>query len=898
MLQLTTNQLRQYWLDFFHEHGHAIVDSSSVVPKDDPTILLINAGMNQFKDLFLGLEKRDYTRATTSQKCIRVSGKHNDLEAVGPSPRHHTFFEMLGNFSFGDYFKHDAINLAWELLVNRLGLDLDRLWFTVYADDDEAERLWIEAGAAPERVLRFGKKDNWWSMGDTGPCGPSSEIHYYWGDLDKQVPEGVNKDDEYLEIWNLVFMQYDQKLDGTIVPLPAPSVDTGGGLERIASILQGKQNNYDTDAFVPIMERIQQIAELNEEERQTHLYRIRAIADHARACAILVGDGVLPGNEGRNYVLRMILRRAARFGKLLGIEQPFMAQVVDSVIDELGGHYTDLNRKRAYILQTVNDEEERFHRTLNTGLSHLEGLMGELRAAGTTVIPGRDAFQLWDTYGFPVDLTRDIAADAGFTLDEAGFRVALAAAKEQSRATAQEKGVQDLTVYQQVLASLQDSRALPKEGVAHLIYENVERTTAPVLALIVNGSSVEEAHAGSPVELVLPETPFYVESGGQISDTGEIYYWPEDMDAPAWAVEITDTRRRIPGLIVHIGTVTQGTVRVGDAADATIDTERRWDIMRNHTATHVLQAALRAQLGDHVHQAGSLVAPDRLRFDFTHGAPLTDEDIRAIERFANTIILANYDVNTRWTTYKQAVEEGATALFGEKYGNEVRVVSFGEEEGVSMELCGGTHVDTTAEIGSFRTLGETSVAAGVRRIEVATGRGAEALIEDRFDVLQRIADTVRTKPADADAAVLALVERNHVLEREMAQIKQKIALVESASMLSMAVDIDGVKVLAIQADFDDVEMMRKASDFLRDRLGSGVVALGSVIDERPMLVVAVTPDLIARGMHAGNLVKAIAPIIGGGGGGKPNIAQAGGKDVTRMPDAIGAVFEWVRSNLK
>jgi len=898
MLQLTTNELRQYWLDFFHEHGHAIVDSSSVVPKDDPTILLINAGMNQFKDLFLGLEKRDYTRATTSQKCIRVSGKHNDLEAVGPSPRHHTFFEMLGNFSFGDYFKRDAINLAWELLVNRLGLELDRLWFTVYTDDDEAERLWIEAGASPERVLRFGKKDNWWAMGDTGPCGPCSEIHYYWGDLDKQTPDGVNKDDEYLEIWNLVFMQYDQKPDGTMVPLPAPSVDTGGGLERIASILQGKQNNYDTDAFTPIMNRIQQIAELDEEEQQTHLYRVRAIADHARACTILVGDGVLPGNEGRNYVLRMILRRAARFGKLIGIDQPFMAQVVDSVIDELGEHYTDLNRKRAYILQTVDDEEERFHRTLNTGLSHLEELIAELRAAGKTIIPGKDAFQLWDTYGFPVDLTRDIAADADFTLDEAGFREALAAAKEQSRATAQDKGVQDLTMYQQVLASLQTSGALPKEGVKHLIYENIERVTAPVLALIVNGDSVEEAHAGSPVELVLPETPFYVESGGQISDTGEIYYWPEDMDAPAWAVEITDTRRRIPGLIVHVGTVTQGTVRVGDPADAAIDTERRWDIMRNHTATHVLQAALRAQLGDHVHQAGSLVAPDRLRFDFTHGAPLTDEDIRAVERFANEIILANYDVNIRWTTYKQAVEEGATALFGEKYGDEVRVVSFGEEDGVSMELCGGTHVDTTAEIGGFRTLGETSVAAGVRRIEVATGRGAEALVEDRLGALQRIADALRTKPADADNAVSALVEKNQSLERELAQLKQKFALSESASLLNKAISVDGVQVLAIQIDADDVETMRQMTDFLRDKLGSSVVAIGSVVDERPMLVAAVTPDLMLRGMHAGNLVKAIAPVIGGGGGGKPNIAQAGGKESARLPEALASVPEWVRSNLK
>lgn len=898
MKRLSTNEIRQYWLDYFNERGHAVVESSSLVPNNDPTLLLINAGMNQFKDVFLGLEKRDYRRAATSQKCMRVSGKHNDLDNVGPSPRHHTFFEMLGNFSFGDYFKKDAIAFAWDLLVNKLGLPVERLWFTVYQDDDEAERLWIETGAAPERVLRFGKKDNWWAMGDTGPCGPCSEIHYYWGDLAQQVPGGVNKDDEYLEIWNLVFMQYDAKADGRLLALPAPSVDTGAGLERLASILQGKDNNYDTDAFLAILDRIQILAGQDDAGRAANLYRYRAIADHSRACTFLIGDGVLPGNEGRSYVLRMILRRAARFGKLVGFDGPFLAQVADVVIDQMGGHYTNLPKSRDYILQSITDEEERFHRTLNTGLGILEELMGRLRAVGERQIPGRDAFHLWDTYGFPVDLTRDIAVDSGFGVDEEGFRAALAVAKEQSRATVQEKSARDLGVYSTLMAQLQGSGALGKEGVKHLIYDNLDTTDTTVLGLIVDGAIVDEAHDGAQVELVLPETPFYVESGGQLSDTGEIYYWPEDMEAPAWAVQVTDTRRRIPGLIVHIGTVTQGTVRVGDPAEAEIDTQRRWDIMRNHTATHVLQAALRERLGEHVHQAGSLVAPDRLRFDFTYGQPLSRDDIAAVERRASEIVLANYPVNTRWTTKGRALEEGATALFGEKYGDEVRVVSFGEDESVSMELCGGTHVESTAEIGGFRVLGESSVAAGVRRLEVATGRFAEELVEERLNVLARTAELLRTKPAELEQAVRSLQEQNQALQRELAQARQQSAQDETAALLDRAVAMDGFRVLAVQVNAGDVETMRQMTDWLRDKLGSSVVAVGAVIEEKPMVVAAVTPDLVGRGMHAGNLVRDLARVIGGGGGGKPNIAQAGGKESAKLPEALQSVPEWVRRNLK
>ncbi len=898
MKRLSTNEIRQLWFEYWGELNHAAVESSNLVPANDPTLLLTNAGMVQFKDLFLGLEKREYSRAATSQKCMRVSGKHNDLENVGPSPRHHTFFEMLGNFSFGDYFKKDAIRWAWHLLVDELGLPLERLWFTVYTDDDEAERLWIETGAPADRVLRFGKKDNWWAMGDTGPCGPCSEIHYYWGDLDKQVSGGVNKDDEYLEIWNLVFMQYDSKPDGTLVPLPKPSVDTGAGLERIASILQGKDNNYDTDAFLPIMQRIGALLGQDDAHRLANLARYRAIADHSRSCTFLIGDGVLPGNEGRSYVLRMILRRAARFGKLIGFEGPFLAQIAETVIDMMGGHYTDLVNKRDFILQTITEEEERFHRTLTLGLGLLDDLMNDLRAAGKSEIAGKDAFRLWDTYGFPVDLTRDVAGDASFTVDEAGFRAALNEAKERSRETAQEKTAADLSVYGQLLADLKSQGLVDEEGVKHLIYENAAEVDTQIIGLLVNGQRVEEVHAGDTVEIVLPETPFYAESGGQVSDTGEIYFFPEEMEEPAWVVEVTDTRRRIPGLIVHVGTVTSGSLRVGDPAQASIDTDRRWDIMRNHTGTHVLHAVLRHRLGTHAHQAGSLVAPERLRFDFTHSQPVSKEELADMERLANELILTNYSVNTRWTSYKQAVKEGAMALFGEKYGDEVRVVSFGEEEGVSMELCGGTHVDSTAEIGSFRIVSEGSVSSGVRRIEVVTGRYAESLIEERLGTLDRAAGMLRTKPTEVDNAIEQLQAQNQQLQKEVAQLRQKLAQQDTQSLLNQATRVDGFAVLAAPVNAADVDTMRQMSDWFRDKLGSSVVMLGAVIDEKPMLVASVTQDLIGRGMHAGNLVRDAAKVIGGGGGGRPNMAQAGGKDPAKLAEALASVQPWLEKNLK
>ncbi len=898
MKRLTTFEIRKYFLEYFNARNHQIVDSGSLVPADDPTLLFVNAGMVQFKDVFLGLEKRGYNRATTSQKCLRVSGKHNDLENVGPSPRHHTFFEMLGNFSFGDYFKEDAIKFAWELLVNELGLSLDRLWFSVYTDDDEAEALWRKVGAPAERILRFGKKDNWWAMGDVGPCGPCSEIHYYWGDIEEQTAEGVNVDDEYLEIWNLVFMQYEQREpEGELIPLPRPSVDTGMGLERIASILQGKDNNYDTDAFTPIMDRIQALLGHSDAQRQEHLTGYRVIADHGRAITFLISDGVMPGNEGRDYVVRMILRRAARFGKLIGFEEPFLAEICRVVIAEYGAHYSVLKANEEFILQTVTADEERFQRALNTGLSLLDGLMARLQAGGTQVISGEDAFRLWDTYGFPLDITRDVAQENGFAVDEAGYATALERQRQQS-GSEQQGMAADVSVYVELLEALRGRGLVGADGVLQLIYEDEEDADTTVIGLVKDGEAVEQAHAGDEVEVVLPETPFYVESGGQVTDTGEVEFFPDGMERAAWSVDVRSARRPIPGLIVHAGEVGRGTVQVGDPAYALIDTERRWDIMRNHTATHVLHSELRAQLGEHVRQRGSLVAPERLRFDFSHPQPVSAEELGAIEQAANGAVLANYAVQDRWTSFDRAVAEGALAFFEERYGDTVRVISIGDgEETVSQELCGGTHVGTTGEIGPFVITGEGSSAAGVRRIEAVTGRAAQALQAERMAALGAVASSLRVQPEQAAEAVQRLQEQNRQLERQLERMRGEVARHQSEGLLGHAVRLDGLSILAEQVEASDVDTLRQMTDWFRDRLGSSVVVLGSVINEKPMLVAAATDDAIEKGIHAGNLVRDAAKIVGGGGGGRPNMAQAGGRHADKLPEALGQVAGWVEEKL-
>ena len=890
---MTSSEIRQKFIDFFVENGHTLVSSSSLAPMGDPTLLFTNAGMVQFKDTFLGLEKRPYRRAITAQKCMRVSGKHNDLENVGPSPRHHTFFEMLGNFSFGDYFKRDAIAFAWRFLVGELGLDVNRLWFTVYRTDDEAAQLWTETGAAPERVLRFDEKDNFWSMGDTGPCGPCSEIHYYLGDLAQQTAAGVNVLDDYIEIWNLVFMQYNRDSQGVLTPLPRPSVDTGMGFERLCLVLQGKQNTYDTDLFQPIFDHVQAALHHSAEQRAEKYVSYRVIADHSRAMAFLIGDGVLPGNAGRGYVLRMLLRRAARFGVKLGFQQPFLADTVDVVIRTMGQHYRELQERRDFILRTVRLEEERFRRTLTLGEELLQEIMARPEVAASRLLPGEDAFKLYDTYGFPLDLTRDAAKDAGFTVDEAGFQQAMRQQKERARSAAQFTAADNSAVqgYVDTLERLRDEGMLDSRGVEHLYYETA-RVPASVAALFSSGRSVDRAAAGASVEVVTPATPFYVEQGGQVSDTGWIR-----ADDGSWQVEISDVRRPTPGLTVHVGRVTSGEIRVGASALVSIDEDRRLDIMRNHTATHLLHAALRQVLGAHVHQAGSLVAPDRLRFDFTHSAALSEEERLQIEQGVNEAILNNHPVTATVTTYKAAVANGAMALFGEKYGDEVRMISIGADTVVSRELCGGTHLAETGIIGLFTIVAEGSIGSGIRRIEALTGRASQKAAAQRLAALRRAAGLLGVGEDGLEARVADVQQTVQELQREVTRLRQQMAKRDIEQLLSQAAAVNGAAVLAAQVEASGVETLREMSDWLRDRLGASVVVLGATFGGRPNLIAAVTPDLIPRGIDAGQIMRAIAPVIGGGGGGRPTLAQAGGKDASKLPEALALVRPWVESKL-
>ncbi|MCD6290914.1 MAG: alanine--tRNA ligase [Anaerolineae bacterium] len=903
---MTSQEIRQRFLDYFASQGHAVVQSSSLIPVGDPTLLFTNAGMVQFKDVFLGLERRPYTRATSVQKCMRVSGKHNDLENVGPSPRHHTFFEMLGNFSFGDYFKREAIHYAYELITQVYGIDPNRLVFTVYKDDDEAYDIWTkEIGVPTERVFRMGEKTNFWAMGDTGPCGPTTEIHYDWG------PEACtcgdpncsvaldNGCDRWLEIWNLVFMQYNQAADGTRTPLPRTGVDTGMGLERITSVIQNKRSNYETDLFVPILNHIQELLGDSAEEAHRKQVAYRVIADHGRAITFLIGDGVIPSSEGRGYVLRLILRRAARYGHKAGFEGPFLTKIADKVIEIMGGHYRELHERRAFIHETILAEEKRFQQTLTTGLAVLEDMLSSPQVQKARVLPGEDAFRLYDTYGFPLDLTRDVAREHGISVDEAGYQQAMARQRERARAAAHFtlEYEEQAERYLKVLESLRSAGLLAEGAVRHVCYETME-VEAPVLAILKNAEPVSVAHEGDEVEIVLPQSPFYVESGGQVSDTGVIAHYGEGQETPVWQVSVDEARRPLPGLIVHAGEVVQGTVRVGDVARATVDQERRRDIMRNHTATHLLHAALRRVLGEHVHQAGSLVAPDRLRFDFTHAAMMTEEELAAVEQMVNDAILAAYPVETSWTTYRQAINEGVMALFGEKYGEEVRVVRVGRPgDAFSQELCGGTHVNNTAEIGLFHITSEGSVGAGVRRIEAVTGRWAHRLVQRQLALLHRTATFLGCQDEEVDRKVLNLLDQIQGLQKEVAQLRQALARRDFESLLQKVQDVNGVKVLAASVDAADIDTMRRMSDWFRERLGSGVIVLGAAIGNRPSFIAAVTPDLVKRGLHAGQLVKAVAEAVGGGGGGRPTMAQAGGRDLSRMNEALQLVPGWVQRKL-
>ncbi|MFQ6058366.1 MAG: alanine--tRNA ligase [Anaerolineae bacterium] len=885
---MTSTEIRQAFLDFFASKGHAVVPSSSLIP-DDPTLLFTNAGMVQFKDLFLGLEKRSYTRATTAQKCMRVSGKHNDLENVGPSPRHHTFFEMLGNFSFGDYFKREAIHYAWELITQVYGLPADRLTFTVFEDDDEAFDVWHDEIDVPaERIHRMGEKTNFWMMADTGPCGPTSEIHWDWGperctcgrpDCSVALDNDCGR---WLELWNLVFMQFDQAADGTRTPLPRPGVDTGLGLERIVSVMQGVYSNYETDLFVPLMDRVQELLGDTDAQRAEKIVGYRVIADHSRAMTFLIADGVLPGNEGRAYVLRMIMRRAMRFGKKLGFSGPFLGQIAQVVIETMGQHYHELVERREFVLQAIAQEEERFQRTLDVGLGLLEQVIAGVEARGETVIPGIEVFRLYDTYGFPPDLTRDVAEEHGLAIDQAGFEAAMAQQRERARRAAPFGWDEAEEFY----------RKLNLPATRFLGYETLT-AEGRILSLVRDGVRVEEAGEGAQVEVVLDQTPFYAEAGGQVGDTGRLVAQGGEL------IEVTDTRSPLPGLHVHYGRVGAGVVRVGMTVRAEVDEERRWDIMRNHTATHLLHKALREVLGEHARQAGSLVAPDHLRFDFTHLAALTPEELTKIEARVNAKIRENLPVTATHTSYEEAIRAGAVALFGEKYGDVVRMVSIDE---YTRELCGGTHLQATGQIGFFRLVSEASVGAGLRRIEALTGRGAEEDVRQRLALLERTAAQLQAAPTEVEEKVAALLEEFQQQRKEIARLRRELARRQVEALLGDALspsrgqveEVQGVKVLAAQVEAADMDGLREMSDWLQDRLGSAVIVLGAVMKGRPGFVAAITPDLVERGLHAGKLVDQVARVTGGGGGGRPTMAQAGGKEADKIGEALELVKKLVR----
>jgi len=893
----TGEEIRQAFLDFFTEAGHTVVPSSSLVPGGDQTLLFTNAGMVQFKDVFLGQDKRPYRRAATAQRCMRVSGKHNDLENVGPSPRHHTFFEMLGNFSFGDYFKREAIRFAYDCLTLVYGLSPDQLYYTVHESDDDALRIWLEEIGVPrERVARMGDKTNFWQMADTGPCGPTSEIHFDFhpergaiapGDLPYALD--INPDDRFVEIWNLVFMQFNQSADGSRTPLPAPGVDTGMGMERLTMIVQGADNSYETDLFTPIMGRIQELAGHTEAQRQENLTAYRVIADHTRAATFLIADGVVPGNTGRNYVARMVIRRAGRFGSKAGFSEPFLGKVAETVIEHYGEVYPEIVRARAAILRTITDEERRFQRTVDTGVSHLMSLIEGLRGS---MLDGERAFDLYATYGLPLEITRDIAREHGAEVDEAGFRRAMEDHRMASGAgqAMGELGGEAVDVYREVFEGLRREGKLGPEGVAYDPYGSLE-VEGPVVALLRDGAPVDSAEPGDEIAVVLPRTSFYLEAGGQVSDTGTIV----SVREPRWEIAVEGVARPAAGILAHLGRVVRGNPRLGDAALAAVDEGRRWDIMRNHTATHLLHAALRSVLGEHVRQAGSLVAPDRLRFDFTHPEAVSPEDIDRVERIVNDEILGNHRLAVVEKPRERAVAEGAMALFGETYGETVRTVSIGAPERFSYELCGGTHVPETGVIGTFLIVSEGSVAAGVRRIEALTGRAALALIRERLDILDRVAALLGAPPEGVEERLHALEEERERLNRDLARQRDRQAAGAYESLRGEV--LSGTMALVGLVPEADADGLRRLTDRFRQENPSGIVVLGSVTDERPLIVAAVSQDLVSRGLHAGEVVKAAAQAMGGGGGGKPTLAQAGGKDASRLPEALEVARGWIHAHL-
>ena len=864
----TTNELRQSFLDFFRDKGHEQVPSASLVPANDPTLLFTNAGMVQFKDVFLGREERRNRRAVTSQRCVRAGGKHNDLENVGYTARHHTFFEMLGNFSFGDYFKREAIEYAWEYVTEVLGLPSERLWCTVYTDDDEAADIWLgHIGVDPARFGRMGEKDNFWAMGETGPCGPCSEIFYDHGpDVAGGPPGSVDEDgDRFVEIWNLVFMQFDRSEDGELVPLPKPSVDTGMGLERLAAVMQGVHSNYETDLFRNLIRDAMEVTGTAQPEHQS----LRVIADHIRACSFLIADGVVPGNEKRSYVLRRIIRRAVRHGYQLGVQEPFLYRLVGSLEAEMGAAFPELTEQRAHVERVLRREEERFAETLADGMRILESAVEGLGEGG--VIPGETVFSLYDTYGFPRDLTADFARNRNLAIDEAGFEQRMAEQRRRARASRRVGG------YGEAPPILSDATTF-------LGYRMLD-ASATVQALYAGGDSVERLESGADGAVVLDRTPFYAEAGGQIGDTGT-------LSGGGALFRVQDTIR-FGEAHGHIGAMAEGALSVGDKVEARVDAGRRAAIVLNHSATHLLHAALRSVLGTHVQQRGSLVAPDRLRFDFSHHQPVTDEELHRIERLVNRQIRLNADAQITELPYDEAIASGAIAFFGDKYSGVVRVLRLGD---FSMELCGGTHVSRAGDIGLLKITSETGIAAGVRRIEAVTGEGAEDWVDANDGLLRDVAGLVKGARDEVPDRVAQLVERNRELEREVQALKGQLASGGGRDLLSEAVEVKGVKVLATRIDGVDPSPLRDAADKLRNQLGTGVVVLGSVQGRKVRLVADVSGDL-TDSLHAGRLVGAIAQRVGGKGGGRADFAQAGGTQPENLDDALALVPSQVSNAL-
>jgi len=882
---LTGNQIREEFLRFFENKGHTVVESSSLVPYEDPTLLFTNAGMNQFKDVFLGLDKRDYKRAVSSQKCVRAGGKHNDLDTVGKTARHHTFFEMLGNFSFGDYFKKEAIEYAWEFLTVVLGIPKERLWVTVYLDDDEAERLWkAHTDVDPEKIVRLGEKDNFWSMGDIGPCGPCSEIIYDRGSSyacqENPCAIGACDCDRWLEIWNLVFMEFDRDQEGRMKKLPSPSIDTGMGLERITSVMQGKDTNYEVDLIWPLIEEVEKIANQSYEKGEAG-FPMRVIADHARSCTFLIADGIIPGNEGRSYVLRRILRRAVRFGKSLGIENPFLYMLVPKVAEIMGSVYPQVVESIDLIVQIIRLEEERFQETLDSGIKVATEMLESLQNAGQSVLSGEQAFLLYDTYGFPIDLTEDIALEQGMQVDKMAFEQAMARQKQRARLAGGHETA--FAVAAQLALLFQN---LSK---TEFVGYHKKRIEASVLLLAdQEAMAVEDLSAGDTGYVVLDRSPFYGESGGQIGDIGYLYKNNEVI------AEVTDTQKATDGRI-YSRIVVNTSIRTNEIIQAGIADSRRESISRNHSATHLLHSALKKVLGSHAQQKGSLVTADKLRFDFNHFSPMSQEEIELVENLVNDDILRNQKVETNVMDLDEAKGIGATALFGEKYGKTVRVVKMSDE---SLEFCGGTHVEQTGSIGPFKILSESGIGAGLRRIEAITGKTALAEFRQQEKQLRELSNMLKTSMGDVEVKVAGVLEELKIKENELTNLQNQLNEWQSSKLIKNMIRVGETNFLSEEVPSVDMAGLRKKGDALKQEMKDGVIVLGTKADQKVNFLVMVFGEALSQGIHAGELIKEIASLAGGGGGGKPDMAQAGGKLPEKLSSALEKSKEFLEKQLK